>query len=203
MRLALIVSSLIAVSSTTHADLIVTPLIDASTIDAPCRTLAQIPHNVRISGPEYDAAISTANCMAMTRAQAVQLTPTAESAAALDAAVAPAVAILDRVIETGDPEHQLIAHYAKADLYKGNTARILAAVPTPSPQMASEEVANRDAFVHAVEPLTLAWRQHELASRRAIARLVIANPQLATQDRVLARIISDSRIVEAAGLASR
>jgi hypothetical protein len=200
MRIALIIS-LIGISSVARAD--TTPLLDARTIDAPCRTLAHVPHNERTSGPDYDAAISTANCIAMTRAQSLQLTPTPASVAALDAAVAPAVAILDRVIETGDAEHQLIAQYAKADLYKGNTARILAAVPQPSPQMTREEVANRDATVHAADTLTQPWRQHALECRRAIARLVIANPELATQDRVLARMIADSRIVEAAGLASR
>jgi hypothetical protein len=198
MRLPIILCLIGA--STAFADTTVdTPLVDTADVDAPCRALAQIPRTAKTPRPAYDAAISTASCMAMTRADALVLAPTAESARELGTAVAPALAILDRVIETGDPEHRLIAEYAKADILDSDAARIYAASPL-SPQVEPAEVAGHRRDVAEIDAATSGWREEALASRREIARLVYEHPELATRDPVIAGMVAKSRIVDAAGL---
>ncbi len=155
-----------------------------------------------MAGPSYDAAISTANCMAMTRADRLALSPTADSANSLQLAVAPALAILDRVIDTGDPEHQLIAEYAKADILDSNAARMYS-TSTLSPQVDRTVVANHQRDITALDQATRPWLEEAVACRRAIARIVYTHPELATRDAVLARMISNSRITDAAGLSGR
>ena len=192
--------TIVVASSIAHADSTsYTPLVEMRTVDAACRTLAETPSNARISGPMFDAAISTANCMAMTRASRLELAPTAASIKALDEAVAPAMAILDTVIATGDAAHQLIAQHSKLDILQSNTARMFSAVPQLSPQMGSGEVADQAEVLAATEALTEPWRRRALQCRRLIARLVYQHPALATRDAVFAHMVADSRIVDAAG----
>ncbi len=191
-------------SSIAHADsTLYTPLVDMRTVDPPCRTLAEIPSHARISGPMFDAAISTANCMAMTRATQLELAPTQASVNALDEAIGPAMAILDAVIATGDPAHQLIAQHSKLDILQSNTVRVFLAVPQPSPQMGRTEVADQAVVLEATDALTEPWRRRAFECRRQIARLVYQHPALATRDAVLAHMIADSRIIDAAGVAGR
>jgi hypothetical protein len=201
MRLPIILW-LIAASTAAADSTIDTPLVDMADVDAPCRSLAQIPHSAKISGPRYDAAISTANCMAMTRVDALALSPTTESANALQLAVAPALAILDRVIETADPEYRLIAEYAKADIFDSNAARMYA-TSTLSPQVDRTDVASHQRDVTVLDQVTRPWLEEALACRREIARIVYMHPELATRDVVLARMVAKSRITDAAGLSGR
>ena len=202
MRL-LIVGSLVAVSSFAHAGgSSYTPLVDIREVDAGCRGLAVIPANATTPGPSLDAAISTASCLAELHARRLVLAPTLDSVRALDDAVAPAVRIFDRVIATGDAPHALAALYAKADLFDGNADRIMDAVPHLSPQISRAEVAEHEARVRAAADLTAPWRRRAATSRRAIAKLVLVHPELATtRDVVLGYELANSHIVAASGLA--
>lgn len=202
MRPVLIVP-LIAVSTAAYAGgSTYTPLVDIRDVDAACRTLATVPVNAETTAPSLDAAISTANCMAGVRARRLVLAPTADSVRALDDAVAPAVRIFDRVIETGDAAHALDALYAKADLYDGNADRIMDAVPHFSPQMRAMEAYEHYKLMRVAEDLTEPLRRRAADCRRAIAKVVLAHPELATKhDAVLGYLISNSRIVASSGLA--
>lgn len=200
----LLILSMVAGASVARADgTTYTSLVEIGAVEPGCRPLAEVPQNASIPGPRYDAAISTANCMAETRARRLVLTPTPDSVRALDEAVSPSLRILDRVIATGDAEHALIALYAKLDIVQGNAARLLLAVPRLSPQMGGMEVANHYKMVLVADALTKPWRQHAMELRRAIAGVVSKNPQLANHDPVVAYMIAKSRIVEAVGLAGR
>ena len=64
-------------------------------------------------------------------------------------------------------------------------------------------VADHYKKVRITDQLSEHWRRRALECRRQIARLVLAHPELAPRDVVLARMIANSRIVEAAGLAAR
>jgi hypothetical protein len=203
MRFPLIILLIAAPSVARAESTIHTPLVDMSTVDAPCRVMARIPSNAIISGPSYDAAISTANCMVMARTRGLELTPTADSVAALDDAVAPAIEILDRVIKTGDAEHKIIALYSKAGIFEGNAARMLSALPRLSPQMGSKEVVDHYREVRVTDELTQPWRHRGLECRRQIGRLASRDPQVVVRDPVIAYMVAASRIVEAAGLAAR
>lgn len=199
MRLP-IIFCLIASSTAAMADSTIdTPLVDMSDVDAQCRPLAEIPHNAKTTGPSIDAAISTASCMAMARADALVLTPTAESATELMAAVAPALAILDRVIETTDPEHRLVAEYAKADILDSDAARLYSTA-TLSPQLDVANVIDHKRDVAALDTMTRPWLVEALVCRREIAKLVYEHPELATRNAVLAQMVARTRITDAAGL---
>jgi hypothetical protein len=201
MRLPIILW-LIAASTAAADSTVDTPLVDMADVDAPCRPLAQVPRTAKTPEPAYDAALSTASCMAMARADALVLTPTAESANELGAATAPALAILDRVIETGDFEHQLIAQYTKADILDSNAARLYATA-TLSPQLDAASLSAHKGDVAALDTMTRPWLEQALACKREIARLVYEHPELATRDAVLARMVARSRITDAAGLTGR
>ncbi|HSD86496.1 MAG TPA: hypothetical protein VLB44_03240 [Kofleriaceae bacterium] len=194
---------LIASSSAAHAGgMIYTPLVNISTVDPVCRRLARIPANTGVSGPQYAAAISTANCMIRHRSQRLVLTPSPQSVRDLDNAVATAVQILETVIATGDPAHAVLARYAELDLYEGNTARLLASV-TPSPrQMNGMQAYEYYKNVSAADDLTQSWRESALEVRRSIAAAVRAHPDLANRDPVLAYAVAHSR-VGAAAVATR
>ena len=72
-----------------------------------------------------EARVSFASCLASSRLDALALTPDVDaSRAALEDAVAPAIASLDEVIAAGDPRARIIADHIKADLYVGMTVRL-------------------------------------------------------------------------------
>ena len=199
----LLISLLIASASVARAGSMThTPLVNGSTIDPVCRQLALIPANTRSSGPQYDAAISTANCMIMHRTKGLILTPSAQSVRDLDNAVAPALQILERVIATADPAHAVLARYAELDLYEGNTARLLAALTPPAPHMTGMQQYEYDKHVAAADALTQPWRESALDTRRSIAAAVRAHPDLSRRDPVLAYAVEHSR-VGAAAVATR
>lgn len=199
----LLISLLIASASVARAgDTIHTPLVNGSTIEPVCRQLAMIPKTSRVSGPQYDAAISTANCMIRHRTKGLILTPSAQSVRDLDNAVAPAIQILERVIATADPAHAVLARYAELDLYEGNTARLLAALPPPAQHMNGRQEYEYDKHVAAADALTQPWRESALEARRSIAAAVRAHPDMSRRDPVLAYAIANSR-VGAAAVATR
>jgi hypothetical protein len=179
-----------------------THLVDPDAVDAPCRSLAAIPASSEISGPAFDAAISTANCLVELRTHRLHLTLSADSVHALDDAVAPAIHILDRVIERGDAEHALLARYSKLDIFVGNTTRLLAAVPRIGASMTDNDTFQHDHAVILADALTEPWRRREELQRRDFAYFVASHPGLATRDRVLAYVVAHSRIVAGAAIAA-
>lgn len=200
----LLVLLLLAGSSIARADgMKYTPLVDANAIEPGCRILAQTPQNAVSDGPSLDAAISTANCVALVRMRRLVLDPSPDSVRLLDAAMRPALAILDRVIANGDPVHRLIAYYAKADLLNGSAARMFAALPRLSPQMSEAEVAEHQRLVRVTGVLVAPWLHHATTLRRDIAELVADHPTLAVRDDTFAYMVARTRIVDAVGLASR
>ncbi len=99
------------------------PLV-VSNLPARCRALAVVPPSARISDPDFGAHVSVANCMAEEAMSGLALRPDVASIAALDAAAAPSLAVLDDVIEHGDAGWMLVAEEAKADLLFGMVVRM-------------------------------------------------------------------------------
>ena len=106
----------------------------------------------------YDGArSSTSSCMApMTDRQELELAPTGVSVNALDAAVAPAMVILDAVIATGDPAHQVdfTPEHSKLVILQSNTA--LPNTKRMSPNSRDVEL------LQAADRLTEPWRRRAL-----------------------------------------
>ncbi|MGE5180494.1 MAG: hypothetical protein ACM31C_00455 [Acidobacteriota bacterium] len=203
MRTLLVIPLILASTAARAEDITYTPFVEVRAVDAPCRAFAEVPPTATTLGPSYDAAISTASCMVSTRTRSLRVDATADSVAALDAAVAPALAILDRVIRVADTEHKLIAYYVKADILSGNTARLLATLPEISPQVTSKEVRERAALVRSADALTLRWRQRALASRREIVRLAGREPDIVVRNPIVARMVVETRLGPTAGVAAR
>ena len=180
-----------------------TTFVDLPSVDPRCRHLALIPETSEIPGPMQDAAISTANCMVIVRTRGLALGVDAASVRALDIAVAPAIRILDRVIAIGDPEHVVLARFAKLDILVGNTARLLAVVPRISAMMTPTDVHDHDVKVRTADALTARWRERETEERQELARFIYRHPELAGRDQVLGYVIAHSRMAEAAGVATR
>jgi hypothetical protein len=171
-----------------------TPLVNGSAVDPVCRQLALIPQNTRAPGLKYSAAISTANCMIRQRTKGLVLTASEQSVRDLDNAVAGGLQILERVIATADPAHAVLARYAELDLYEGNTARLLAAVTPPPPQMNGRQEYEYNKHVAAADALTQPWRESALEVRQSIAAAVRAHPDLPNRDPVLAYAVAHSRV---------
>ncbi len=199
---SLLLLPLLTAASVARAATTYTPFVDPRTVDPPCRVFAEVPATATTMGPAYDAAISTASCLVSARTRGLHLDASSDSVLALDRAVAPALEILDRVIQAADTEHQVIALYAKANILAGNSARLLATVPKLSPQMSSQEVHDRYRQVLVTDALTLPWRQRALATRRQIATVVYRDPQVVVRNPVVAYMVRDTRISEAAGVSA-
>src|SRR5205085_7302800 len=74
--------------------------------------------------PTIEAYTSIAGCIVRERTRAMELRPTRNSIDELDAAIRPAIDLLDTAIETGDIAHQIVALHAKANIYEGLTVMI-------------------------------------------------------------------------------
>jgi hypothetical protein len=181
----------------------VTPFVDPDAIATPCLALARVPDTSRLYDMRYDAAISAANCTVIARTANLELVPDEASVRALDDATAPSLAILDRVIGAGDPEHALIALYAKVDILQGNADRLRASMPKLSPQMRAPEIVMRDRLLPELDRLTLSWRQQARDARRELAMITRRHPELLRDDAVVAYMVAHSNLVETAGLAER
>jgi hypothetical protein len=205
MRPLLILLPIVAASTAARAnDATYTPLVDIHTVDPACRSLAAIPLTAEIPGPAQDAAISTASCMAVLHVHRLVIAPSDESVRALDEAIAPAIAIFDRVIAHGDAEHAVAALFMESDLYDGNAERIMSSVPRLSPQASANEAVEHRKRVFAADELAQPLRRRALSCRRELARVVASSPELTSnRNAVLAYMITHSRIVEAAGVAQR
>jgi hypothetical protein len=202
MRASLIIPLLLVASAARADGTKYTPLVDVKTVEPGCRVAAEVPQSAIIASPMFDAAVSTASCIAAHTHRLV-LTPTADSVTALDVAIAPAMQILDRVIATGDAEHVLIAQYTKLEILQNNVVRLFMAIPPLTPQLTVSELGEHHEAVQATDTLTRPWRDRAMTIRRAIALLVYQHPSLATRDPLLAYMVAHSRIADAAGIATR
>jgi len=137
MRRNMIVGLLpIAMSATTlvRAAPVTAPLrpLEVATLPERCRPLAAVPQSATIPDPDFAAHISVANCSA--EEAMAKLTPHADQAsmAALEAAAAPSLAILDDVIAHGDVRWSQMATDARSDLLVGMVVRMRIVANDPS-----------------------------------------------------------------------
>lgn len=121
----------------------------------------------------------------------LKLTIDDASIARLDAAVAPAVALLDRVIQVGDPYWKLVAEDAKRDLYLGMIVR-------------ERSIPGLDLVAHeALEAKLAPWQAQEEHAIVAMAKLGREHPGLAERDAVIAGVYQRIGEERVAGVAMR
>ena len=160
----------------------VSPLqrIDTAKLPAGCRTLARVPASARTSDPDFAAHLSVASCMAETAMAGIALSPDDAGIAALNAAAAPSVTILDDVIAQGDPRWKLIAEESLGDLDVGMMVRL-------------RTVGSSDANARAqLEPKLTPWRDHAEQAFREVAAIAAAHTDLVNKDAVVASAIREA-----------
>jgi hypothetical protein len=165
-----------------------------------CKVLAKrttVPSLVQ----QLSARIALATCLADARGSALQLIDGPESVLALEQAAEQAFAILDNVVDAGDPAAKIMALRAKADLYAAMSARMASTVP-PAASATAEAAALRDTRRHIVEGMTLPWRDRGRELHEAIIELGRKNPQLA-RNPVAQAAIRDSERQVAVPVATR
>ena len=166
--------------------------VEARTLPKACAPLAYVPSDARTVTPTMEAYTSIAGCIVRERTRGMDLRPDRNSIDHLDLAVAPAIDLLDTVIETGDAAHQIIALHAKADIYEG-----LATMIRNSARNAPDVPRRRD-----IDRLTLQWREHARDANLRVAQIAAGNPGVQGNP-VVAYAVRDSKLSRAPGVASR
>ena len=143
--------------------------------------------------PAISARIAAGNCLARESLKLVPVTEASlETATALAAAVAPAIALLDNVIAAGDPYYAMLAEDSKRDIYQGMAVRLRRAVQP------MDKVALREA-----DMLVANWLDNVAFSTVRITELAENDPDAANRDQVVTAIAQRAAAEEATGVATR
>jgi hypothetical protein len=175
--------------------------IDLTRVPEPCKPLAKQALAQSLAAA-LSARVSLAGCVAERAIAPLALCDCGESVLAIDAAVAPAIAMLDNAIEVGDPATQVIAEHAEGKLYLGFAARLLATLPKPGPGAADTEVALRDLRKQTLEVQLAPWREAAMAAFQHVVETARSHPEVAS-NAAAASAVRDSQQQLAAEVANR
>jgi len=175
--------------------------IDPTAIAEPCRALARQALAPGLAAA-LSARISLASCMVERAIAPLQLCDCGQSIIAIDAATAPALAVLDDVIDVADPAVQVIAEHTEGGLYAGFATRLLATLPPVAPGASDAELALRDMRRQTLEAQLAPWREAALASFQHVVDIVKAHPEIAGVPAVVTAVRDSARQL-AASVAAR
>ena len=143
--------------------------------------------------PGMSARIAAGNCIARENLKIVPVTSVdLETANNLATAVAPAIALFDNVIASGDPYYAMLAEDAKRDTYESMAVRL-------------RRAARPDDVVARVqaEMLVANWLDNIALSTVRVAELAEKDPDAANRDAVISAITERATTVEATQIATR
>jgi hypothetical protein len=185
----------------TPAQTVQMPPIDLSVVPEACKPLAKqaVAPNGSVA---WVARISLASCMADRAVAPIALCDCGASIVAVDAAVAPAIAVLDDVIGAADPATQIAAEHAEGELYAGLVSRLLATLPKVGSGATDAEIALHDMRTQALQVQLAAWREAALTSFQHVVEIAKAHPELAN-NRAVATAVRDSEQRLSAEVATR
>ncbi|HET7505859.1 MAG TPA: hypothetical protein VFK02_32795 [Kofleriaceae bacterium] len=175
--------------------------IDLAAIPAQCKPLAkqaQAP-NPAIAHP---ARISLASCMAERAIAPLSVCDCADSIVAIDAAAAPAIALLDDVIASAGPAIQAIAEDTEGRLYAGFAIRLRATLPAVGPGASEAEVTLHDVRAQGLEAQMAPWHEAAMAAFEHVVELARAHPEIA-RNAAAATAVRDAQQRVAAEVATR
>jgi hypothetical protein len=175
--------------------------VDLTEVPVPCKPQAKqaLAPNLSIA---LSARISLASCIADHAIAPLSLCDCGDSIAAIDAAVKPAMTMLDDVISNADPAIQVIAEHAEGKLYTGFATRMLATLPPVAPGASEAEATLHDMRKQTLEAQLAPWREAAMASFQHVVDLAKAHPELATSP-TTATAVRDSQQRLAADVAVR
>lgn len=160
--------------------------VDPSAVPAACQPLAK---QALAAGPAaLSARISLAVCMADRAVASLALCDCGESLLAVDTAAEPALALLDEVIDAGDPASQAIAEHAEGELHAGFTVRLLATLPALRPDASPAEATLREMRRQTLDAQLAPWRDAATRSFQRVVELARAHPELAEHTAVRAAV---------------
>lgn len=143
--------------------------------------------------PALSARIAAGNCLARESLKLVPVTEAnLETANALATAVAPAIALFDNVIASGDPYYSILAEDSKRDIYEGMAVRLRGAA----------QPGDRVARIQA-DMLVANWEDNIANSTVRIAQLAEQNPEAADRDPVVSAIAQRASAEAATQIATR
>jgi hypothetical protein len=201
MRTVLVLSVL-AASLTARADDNRNTAVEARTLPPACAQIDWIPADARTMAPALEAYTSIASCIVSERTRALALTPDRESMHKLYAAVRQAFDLLDTVIETGDPAHQIIALRTEANIYTGMTVRMRNSVGYLPKRVSAKEQEEHYAKLRKVDDMTSAWMARARAAYRKVDQIAARDPSL-ERNPIVAAAVRESRIAVPPGVATR
>lgn len=175
--------------------------IDLTEIPAPCKPQAKQALAPTLS-IALSARITLASCMADQAIAPLSLCDCGDSIAAIDAAVKPAMTVLDDVISNADPATQVIAEHAEGKLYTGFATRMLATLPAAAPGASEAEATLHDMRKQTLDAQLAPWREAAMTSFQHVVDLAKAHPELATSP-TTATAVRDSQQRLAADVAVR
>lgn len=151
--------------------------IDPSAVPAGCLSLAK---QAQAASPAaLSARISLAICLADRAVAPLALCDCGESILAVDTATEPALALLDEVIDAGDPASQAIAEHAEGELHAGFAVRLLATLPALQPGATPAESALREMRRQTLEAQLQPWREAAARSFQRAVELAREHPEVA------------------------
>jgi hypothetical protein len=169
MRMKIILASL-CVAASAHASPAKTVLAP-QLLPAQCRLVAEVPASAQIQRPVFEAKISTADCLAIVALRKATDQHTQAGVVSLEAALAPSLALLDDTIANGDPESQIIATNAKADLLVGLDVYLAGSVSRVG-TMTGTDLAEYLRRIDEAHLLARPWRERGVAAYHDVDRLV-------------------------------
>jgi hypothetical protein len=174
--------------------------IDRGAVPEPCRPLAQ--QAVQPGAAALSARIALASCMVERAVAPIALCDCGESIAAIDDAIAPALALLDDVVGAAGPATQMVAEHTEGQIYRQLAARLTATLPALAAGVSDDERALRDMRKQTLEAQLAPWHEAAMAAFQHVVELGKAHPDLARSPAV-ASAVRDSEQQLAAEIAAR
>lgn len=151
-----------------------------------CRDLGRLADSSS-ENRALSARISLASCLVEQRLKSVVLCDCEQSVIDINAASAQSIALLDEVVQVGDPATKVLALHTKGDLLTSFATRILATVPPPI-DANEASITLHDTRLALIRPHVVPWQTTARSAYQELDRIARANPTLAKNAAVLAAV---------------
>lgn len=163
-------------------------LVVVADLPPKCRDLGKLADSPS-QNQALSARTSLASCLIEERVKSIVLCDCEQSVRDLETASVQSLALLDEVIQVGDPALKILALQVQADLLASFATRIIATVPQPIDANESS-IALRDTRLSLIQPHVIPWQQRARSAYQQMETIARANPQLAKNAAVVAALRS-------------
>ena len=164
--------------------------IDQDALPPACRELGTLAESTS-ANRALSARIALANCLVDDKAKALVLCDCEQSVLEVNDILEPSLALLDEVVENGNPALQILARHAEGQLLASFSTRLLDAVPPPV-NTTTDALALRETRLAMMKPLLEPWLRRSQAAFAAIDQIARAHPAL-DKNRAVAAAVRDSQ----------